>query len=104
MAIRRYGVLDADGVKLTTILVDEKTVTDYWPGYGAKLIDEGPEPEEPKAPPAPPRPDDFGVIDFKLDAPMQPGDRIDFRTGEVTKAKLDPGVEEAVAADALAEK
>jgi hypothetical protein len=85
VAIRLYAVIDADGYKINTILIDDQKLGGYYPGYGAKLIDEGPQPEEPKAPPPPPKPEDFGVLDVQLAEPMLVGDRIDFKTGEVMK-------------------
>lgn len=85
MAIRRYAVIDADGFKVNTILIDDQKLDGYYPGYGAKLIDEGPQPEEPKAPPIPPKPDDFGVLDVVPEVLMEVGDKIDFKTGKVTK-------------------
>lgn len=87
MATRRYAVIDADGVKINCILVDDAVVDSYWPGYGAKLLDEGPEPEEVKPPPNV-KPDDFGVTDVVPDKPMSNGDKIDFKTGVVTKAEV----------------
>ena len=91
MTIRRYAVIDADGFKVNTILIDDKALAgDYYPGYGAKLIDEGLEPEEPKAPPIPQKPTDFGVLEVTLAEPMEVGDRIDFKTGEVTKKPPPP--------------
>lgn len=90
MTIKRYAVIDADGFKVNTILIDDTKLEGYYPGYGAKLIDEGIEPEEPKAPRPPPPPADFGVLDVKPSQPMDTGDKIDFVTGEVTKKKPDP--------------
>lgn len=84
--IRRVAVLDADGFKINTILVDSRSLAGYYPGYGAKLLDEGEQPQEPKAPPVPPKPQDFGVLAVVPDMPMETGDRIDFVTGRVTKA------------------
>lgn len=82
MSARRYAVIDADGVKINAIVIDGEP---YYPGYGAKLIDEGALPEEPKAARPPAKPDDFGVLAVTPDAPMEVGDRIDFKTGKVTK-------------------
>lgn len=90
--IRRFAVLDADGVKVNCILIDDKSVDKYWPGYGAKLLDEGPESAEPRPQVPPSRPDDFGVLDVIPSEPMQTGDRIDFRTGIVTRRLSDPVV------------
>jgi hypothetical protein len=86
MAIRRYAVLDTDGVKINTITADEKLIgTDWYPGYGAALVDEGE--EQPDPPPAPPpvKPDTWGVLEVKLAEPMLVGDRVDFKTMEVVK-------------------
>ena len=86
MTIRRYGVLDASGVKVNTILVDEAVVGAYWPGYGARLIDEGLAPAE-LQPPAPPAKDkDFAVLPFVFAAgEVAVGDTVDFKTGAITK-------------------
>lgn len=85
--IKFYGVLDSDGTKINTILIDDEKLEGYYPGYGFKLIDEGEAPQEPKADPIPPKPSDFGVLDVKLTEPMLIGDRIDFKTLEVIKRK-----------------
>ena len=42
MAVNRYSVIDADGVAINTILVDERVVGYYTPGYGSKLVYLGP--------------------------------------------------------------
>lgn len=42
MAVRRMAVLDENGVSINTILVDERAVDHYTPGYGSKLVDLGP--------------------------------------------------------------
>src|SRR4051812_25471832 len=85
MTIRRYAVLDADGVKVNTITADENLVAgDWYPGYGAALVDEGElEPEPPPAPP-PVKPETWGVLDVKITKPLLVGDRIDFKTGIIT--------------------
>lgn len=85
MTVRRYGVLDADGMKVNTITADESLiVTDWYPGYGAKLVDEGEvEPDPPKPDPVK-RPDTWGVLPA-IAEPMLVGDKIDFKTGVVTK-------------------
>lgn len=93
MTISRYAVIDADGFKVNTILIDDTRLDGYYPGYGAKLLNEGPEPEEPKAPPPPPPPADFGVLDVIASQPMEIGDKIDFKTGEVIKKRPDPIVD-----------
>lgn len=95
MAVRRYGVLDADGVKITVITADEELIkSDWYPGFGAALIDEGPLEPDPPPPPIPTKPDTWGVLSFSLAEPMINGDRIDFKTGEVTKVILvDPILE-----------
>ena len=97
MAMRQYGVIDADGFKINTIVIDDAAAPVYWPGYGAKMIDEGAVPEDPKPAPPPPKPDDFGLLDFKLDKPMRVGDQIDFKTGVVTEKKDDVAAVDAQA-------
>lgn len=42
MAVRRMAVLDENGFSINTILVDERAIDHYTPGYGAKLVDLGP--------------------------------------------------------------
>lgn len=86
MTVKRYGVLDKDGKKINTILVDDQSVSTYWPGYGAKLLDEGPEPTAVKPPPNV-KPIDFGVTNVVPSQPMSNGDTIDLKTGIVTKAQ-----------------
>ncbi len=87
MTVHIYGVLDADGVKINTISLDDETLkTDWYPGYGAALIDEGEIPQEPPKEKPPTKPDTWGVLPFVLAEPMQNGDKIDFKTGDVVKA------------------
>ncbi len=100
MTIRRYAVIDSDGVKINTITADEKLVgTDWYPGYGAALIDEGEELPDPPKPPPVTKPDTWTVLP-KLKEPMQNGDRIDLKTGEVTKRE-EPKPDIAEVAEAL---
>lgn len=86
--IKRYGVLDADGIKMSTITADSDAVDGGWyPGYGAALIDEGENPPDPpKAQPAP-KPKSFAVLP-ELSIAMSNGDQIDFKTLQVTKAAI----------------
>lgn len=42
MAVRRMAVLDENGISINTILVDERAIDFYNPGYGSKLVDLGP--------------------------------------------------------------
>lgn len=98
MTIRFYGVLDADGIKVSTITADEALInTDWYPGYGAMLVDEGAVPPDP--PPAPPvvRPKSWAVIS-QLAKPMEQGDKLDLKTLTVTKA---PVADVAIAAEPL---
>ncbi len=84
--IRRYAVLDADGVKVNTITADEALIATAWyPGYGAFLVDEGEHLPDPPKPPVPTRPETFAVLPFTPVDPMQNGDRMDTKTGEVIK-------------------
>ncbi len=86
--IRLYGVLDADGVKISTITADEELLkTDWYPGFGAALVDEGENPPDPPPEKPPGKPDTWTVI-AQLAEPMTNGDKIDFKTLEVTKAEL----------------
>lgn len=83
--IRRYAVLDADGVKINTITADEELIkSDWYPGYGAALVDEGElEPDPPK--PLPPRKPDTWKVLPQLAEPMVNGDKFDMKSGTVTK-------------------
>ena len=93
--IRLYGVLDADGTKINTITADEELLkTGWYPGYGAYLIDEGENPPDPPPAPPPIKPDTWDTVLPALAEPMTVGDRLDVKTGEVTKPVLvDPVVE-----------
>lgn len=83
--IRRYGVLDANGVKLSTITADDAVVNAGWyPGYGAALIDEGENPPDPPKERPLGKPDTFVVLPA-LAVPMNNGDQIDFKTLQVAK-------------------
>lgn len=84
--IHRYIVVDADGSYRNTILVDQDIAGQYWPGYGAGMIDMGPEKPEVLPPPPIIKPKDFGILDIKLDQPMQEGDMVDLQSGTVMKA------------------
>lgn len=86
MAVRQYAVLDKDGVKLNTITADEDLIaSDWYPGYGAYLVDEGLlEPDPPKPEPVR-KPDTWSTVLPALAEPMQNGDRLDVKTGEVFK-------------------
>lgn len=85
MTIHRYAVIDADGVKITTITADDALIASgWWPGYGAALVDEGENPADPPPAPPPVKPDSWTVLP-KLSEPMVNGDRIDVKSGAVTK-------------------
>ena len=92
MTVRRMAVLDAQGFHINTILVDERAVDHYTPGYGAKLVDLGP------AVGCAPAPDalvnfkeDFAgleVLKIEIDGKpivLEHGDKLDLQTMEVTK-------------------
>lgn len=85
-----YAVLDANGVKLNGILIDSPYPTGYYPGYGAYLTYEGPDP-------APPVPDDQQVTPKMFYLAVRPsqwmniGDTMDINTGQVTPAVTDQG-------------
>lgn len=99
MAVRRYAVLDADGVKVNTITADEELIASEWyPGYGAFLVDEGEVPPDPPKQIPPRKPDTFSAVLPALAEPMQVGDRLDTKTREVTKKRVDPPVDGAVEA------
>lgn len=90
MAIHLYAVLDADGVKVNTISAEESLLeTNWYPGYGAYLVDEGLMSLDPPLAPPPVKPETFKVLPFVLAEPMQNGDTMDVKTGEVTKKSLD---------------
>ena len=83
--IKRYGVIDADGIKVNTITADEVLIASGWyPGYGAALVDEGENPADPPKELPPVKPQTWTVLPA-LAEPMQNGDKIDLVTGEVTK-------------------
>lgn len=82
----RYAVLDANGVKVNGILVDNPYPQDYWPGYGTYITCEFGEPD-----PTPPAdqiikqpPHEFVYLLVRPDAPMSIGDSMDLETGHVT--------------------
>lgn len=89
MTVKRYGVLDANGVKINTITADDALLqTDWYPGYGAYLIDEGIEPVEPPPAPPPTKPATFDQVIPALKQPMQNGDQLDVKSGTVTPAPI----------------
>ena len=86
--IRLYGVLDETGVKLNTITADDALVASgWWPGYGAKLIDEGENPADPPPAPPPVKPVTWRVLPPAKDK-MSNGDRLDEKTGDVIRAPV----------------
>lgn len=96
--IRLYSVLDADGVKINTITADDKLIgSDWYPGYGAYLVDEGENPADPL--PAPPavKPDTWDKV-LTASVKMSTGDRLDVKTGEVTKAEAVVAVADVIEA------
>ncbi len=89
--IRLYGVLDAEGVKINTITADEELIaTDWYPGYGAYLVDEGENPPDPLPPQPPTKPGTWDKVLPALAEPMTVGDKLDVKTGEVIKKPVDP--------------
>lgn len=88
MSALRYAVLDAAGVKLNGILVNDPYPQDYWPGYGRYITCEFGEPN-----PTPPADLDIRTGDrpfsYLLVRPlsaMSIGDTMNLETGEVTPA------------------
>lgn len=96
MAVHRYAVLDVDGVKINTITADDALIsTDWYPGYGALLVEEGELLPEPP-PPLPPRKPGTWRVYPQLPEPMVNGDRLDPATGVVTKKQPDAPVDVVV--------
>jgi hypothetical protein len=84
----RYAVLDAAGVKLNGILVNDPYPQEYWPGYGRYITCEFGEPD-----PTPPanldirtgdRP--FSYLTVRPAGRFNIGDTMNLVTGEVTPA------------------
>lgn len=104
MTVRRYGVLDETGMKISVITADEKLIaSDWYPGFGVKLIDEGEVQPDPPPPPPPKKPESWGVLP-QLAEPMVNGDIIDFKTGEVSKKpppSADPIADDAAAVEVV---
>lgn len=84
----RYAVLDANGVKLNGILVDNPYPQDYWPGYGRYITCEfgEPDPTSPANYEIKPPPREFTYLAVRPLAPMSIGDTMDLATGAVTTA------------------
>ena len=88
MNVLRYAVLDANGVKLNGILVDDPYPENYWPGYGRYITCEFGE-----ADPFPPadvelktgdRP--FTYLTVRPKASFSIGDTMNIATGDITPA------------------
>lgn len=86
----RYAVLDANGVKVNGILVDDPYPSDYWPGYGRYITAEYGEPD-----PTPPENLDirtgarpFSFLTVRPAAPFNIGDTMDLATGAITPAPI----------------
>jgi hypothetical protein len=84
----RYAVVDANGVKLNGILVDDPYPQPYWPGYGRYIVCEHGEPD-----PTPPanldirtgdRP--FSYLTVRPAGRFNIGDTMDLATGDITPA------------------
>src|SRR5262245_23908619 len=39
--LRRYAILDINGLCVNVVLVNDPMPTNYWPGYGFYLVDQG---------------------------------------------------------------
>ena len=92
----RYAVLDANGVKLNGIIVDDPYPQNYWPGYGRYITCEFGEPD-----PTPPANLDirteFTYLMVRPQAQFSIGDTMNLETGEITPApqpEPEPEVEE----------
>jgi hypothetical protein len=92
----RYAVLDANGVKLNGIMVDNPYPQDYWPGYGRYITCEfgEPDPTPPVNYEIKPPPREFTYLAVRPDAQMNIGDTMDIATGHVTPAPPPPPPEE----------
>lgn len=96
MSALRYAVLDANGVKVNGILVDDPYPQAYWPGYGRYITCEFGEPD-----PTPPdnldirtgdRP--FSFLAVRPTARFNIGDTMNLTTGEITPAPVPDPVPE----------
>jgi hypothetical protein len=91
MGVRRVAVIASDGTKLNTILVDERAMGKYTPGYGAYLVDEGPD----ETPPASDKQltlDKTGlqVLDILIDGKkpaLNTGDKLDLGVIDAARGK-----------------
>ena len=88
MSALRYAVLDASGVKLNSILVDDPYPQPYWPGYGRYITCEHGEPD-----PTPPENLDirtgdrpFSYLTVRPAGRFNIGDTMDLVTGAITPA------------------
>lgn len=79
---KRYAILDANGVCLNVILVDDPYPSTYWPGYGryATCADEGDVvlPDNPDITP------NFTILSVRPTGPIWIGCTMDIATGDVT--------------------
>jgi hypothetical protein len=85
MSALRYAVLDANGVKLNGIMVDDPYPQAYWPGYGRYITCEFGEPD-----PTPPADlnirEGFSYLLVRPLARFSIGDTMNIETGEITYA------------------
>lgn len=97
MSALRYCLLDATGLVINVILVDDPYPQDYWPGYGRYITCAFGEPD-----PTPPdnldiRTGDnpFTYLTVRPTSRCEIGDTMNVATGEVTPAStLEPVLEE----------
>lgn len=99
MSIRRYAVIDDDGTVLNITIAEEGTAD--WPGYGTKLVDIGEEPPEEVPVAQRGKPDNFEIVVLKDAVALGINDRIDLKTGAVTKSA---DLEVAIAIDVVDEQ
>ena len=88
MSALRYAVLDANGVKVNGIMVDDPYPQEYWPGYGRYITCEYGEPD-----PTPPADLDirtgdrpFSYLLVRPQGRFDIGDTMDLETGAITPA------------------
>jgi len=80
----RYSVLDSNGTKLNTILVEDPYPQTYYPGYGSYIVCDFGE-DDPTQPDLTNITDQFTYLIVRPTGFMDIGDSMDINTGVVTK-------------------
>lgn len=87
MTVKRYAVLDKNGVKINSILIDDPFPAGYSPGYGVSLVCEEGAATNPEKSILP-------VLSITPNKRLESGDTINDKNGVVTKMPISTKVDD----------